>query len=200
MSASAMAKHEITRADIMALDEYAKVRRDRRRALTAVKRHRRISVGPHATFYFENYDTMWLQVHEMLYIEKGGEEQIDDELTAYNPLIPQGTELVATLMFEIEDEGQRRRVLAGLGGVEGSIELAVGDTVIEAEAESDVDRTTADGKASAVHFVHFPFTESQIAKFRDPSVRVTLAITHPAYGHLAIVPDDMRAALAGDFD
>ena len=200
MSTPVMNKHEIERADIMPLDEYAKVRRERRRALTEVKRNRRIGVGPHATFYFENYDTMWLQVHEMLFIEKGGDEQIDDELTAYNPLIPQGAELIATLMFEIEDEGQRRRVLAGLGGVEETIELMVGDTVIKAEAESDVDRTTADGKASAVHFVHFPFTESQIAKFRDPSVRVTLGITHPTYGHLAIMPEDMRAALAADFD
>ena len=195
-----MAKHEISRADIMALDEYAKVRRERRRALTEVKRHRRIGVGPHATFYFENYDTMWLQVHEMLYIEKGGDEQIDDELSAYNPLIPQGTELVATLMFEIEDETQRRKILAGLGGVEESIELTVGDAVIKAEAESDIDRTTAEGKASAVHFVHFPFTADRIAKFRDPSVRVTIGITHPSYGHLAIMPDDMRDALARDFD
>jgi len=200
MSTPTMTKHEITRADIMALDEYAKVRRERRRALTEVKRHRRIGVGPHATFYFENYDTMWSQVHEMLFIEKGGDEQIDDELNAYNPLIPKGAELVATLMFEIEDETQRRRVLADLGGVDETIELSVGDTVIKAEAESDVERTTADGKASAVHFVHFPFTEDQIARFRDPTVRVTLGITHPAYGHLAIVPEDMRAALAGDFD
>lgn len=195
-----MSKREITRADIMALDDYAKVRRERRRALTEVKRHRRIGVGPHATFYFENYDTMWHQVHEMLYIEKGGDEQIDDELSAYNPLIPQGAELVATLMFEIEDEAQRRHILAGLGGVEETIELTVGDEVIKAQAETDIDRTTAEGKASAVHFVHFPFTEGQIAKFRDPSVRITLGMTHPAYGHLAIMPEDMRAALAGDFD
>jgi len=195
-----MGKHEISRADIMPLDDYAKVRRERRRALTEVKRHRRIGVGPHATFYFENYDTMWQQVHEMLYIEKGGDEQIDDELAAYNPLIPQGTELVATLMFEIEDETQRQRLLASLGGVEETIEIVVGDSVIKAEAESDIDRTTADGKASAVHFVHFLFSENEIAKFRDSTVRVTLGITHPAYGHLAIMPDDMRAALAGDFD
>jgi hypothetical protein len=195
-----MAKHEITRADIMPLDEYAKVRRERRRALTDVKRHRRIGVGPHATFYFENYDTMWLQIHEMLYIEKGGEDQIADELTAYNPLIPKGGELVATLMFEVEDETQRRALLARLGGVEDFIELSVGDDVIKAEAETDVDRTTADGKASAVHFVHFALTESQIARFRDRSVRVTLGITHPAYGHLAILSDETRTALAGDFD
>lgn len=195
-----MSKREITRGDIMALDEYAKIRRERRRALTEVKRHRRIGVGPHATFYFENYDTMWHQVHEMLYIERGGEEQIDDELTAYNPLIPDGAELVATLMFEIDDDAQRRHVLSGLGGVEKTIEFTVGDAVIKAQAETDIDRTTADGKASAVHFVHFPFTEKQIAAFRDPAVRITLGITHPGYGHLAIVPDEMRTALAQDFE
>lgn len=196
----AMGKHEISRADIMPMSEYAKVRRERRRALTEVKRHRRVSVGPYATFYFENYDTMWQQVHEMLYIEKGGDEQIDDELNAYNPLIPQGAELIATLMFEIDDEALRQRTLAGLGGVEETIELVVGDTVIKGVAEADIDRTTADGKASAVHFVHFPFTDAQIAKFRDPSTRITLGITHPAYGHLAILPDGVRAALAEDFD
>ncbi len=91
-------------------------------------------------------------------------------------------------MFEIEDEAQRRQVLAGLGGVEETIETSVGDEAIKAEAESDVDRTTAEGKASTVHFVRFPLTDAQIAKFRDAAVRITLGITHPAYGHLAIVP------------
>jgi hypothetical protein len=195
-----MAKHEITRADIIAMDDYGKSRRDRRRALAEAKRHRRIGVGPHATFYFESYDTMWMQVHEMLYIEGGGEAQIDDELAAYNPLIPQGRELVATVMFEIADEDQRRVLLARLGGVEETLELCVGDTVIKAVAEVDIDRTTADGKTSAVHFVHFPLSDDDVARFRDPGTRVTLGITHPAYGHIAIVPEETRAALAGDFD
>ena len=195
-----MAKHEITRADIIAMDDYGKTRRERRRVIAETKRHRRIGVGPHATFYFESYDTMWMQVHEMLYIEGGGEAQIDDELSAYNPLIPQGRELVATVMFEIADENQRRGLLARLGGVEESLELCVGDAVIKAVAESDIDRTTADGKASAVHFVHFPFRDEDVARFRDPATRVTLGITHPAYGHIAIVSEEARAALAGDFD
>jgi len=153
-----MAQHKLTRADILPLDEFAKVRRAHRRALAEVKRQRRVAVGPHATFYFENRDTIWMQVHEMLFIERGGEEQIAGELEAYNPLIPDGRELVATLMFEIPDAAERRRVLAGLGGVEETIELTVADQVIKGEAERDVDRTTAEGKASAVHFVHFPFT------------------------------------------
>jgi len=195
-----MPKHEITRGDIMAMDDYAKVRRDRRHTITEVKRHRRLGVGPHATFYFESFETMWMQIHEMLFIEQGGEAQIDDELAAYNPLIPKGRELVATMMIEIDDEAQRRALLSRLGGVEATIELSLGERVIKAVAEADIDRTTADGKASAVHFVHFPFSDDDVARFRDPAVRLTLGITHVAYGHLAIVPDAMRAALAADFD
>ena len=143
---------------------------------------------------------MWMQIHEMLFIEQGGEAQIDDELAAYNPLIPKGRELVATMMIEIDDEAQRRALLSRLGGVEATIELSLGERVIKAVAEADIDRTTADGKASAVHFVHFPFSDDDVARFRDPAARLTLGITHPAYGHLAIVPDAMRAALAADFD
>src|SRR6185437_1915776 len=100
-------KRRITRADIMPLADYTRERAERRRRITEVKRKRRVAVGPFATFYFENYETMWQQIHEMLYIEKGGEEQIEDELRAYNPLIPQGNELVATVMFEIDDAVRR---------------------------------------------------------------------------------------------
>ncbi|HEX9647223.1 MAG TPA: DUF3501 family protein, partial [Alphaproteobacteria bacterium] len=163
-----MARHKLARADILPMAEFAKVRRDRRRALAEVKRHRRVAVGPHATFYFENRDTIWMQVHEMLFIERGGEAQIAGELEAYNPLIPNGRELVATVMFEIPDVALRRRVLAALGGVEETIELTVAGQAIKGEAEREIDRTTAEGKASAVHFVHFPFTPAQIAAFRDP--------------------------------
>src|SRR3546814_5679530 len=97
---------------------YAAERRDLRRDLVAKKKFRRQDVGPVCTFYFENYDTMWAQVHEMLYIEKGGEEQIEDELRAYNPLIPQGRELIATVMFEIDDPQRRKTFLSKLGGIE----------------------------------------------------------------------------------
>ena len=93
-----MPKHEITRTDIMDRAAYAAIRAERRRAVTEMKKNRRISVGPDATFYFENFETMFHQVHEMLYIEKGGEDQIADELAAYNPMIPNGRELVTTIM------------------------------------------------------------------------------------------------------
>ena len=193
-----MQKTEISRADLMPMEEYAKIRKQRRTEMSALKRDRRVACGPDATFYFESYDTMWHQVHEMLYIEKGGEDQIDDELTAYNPLIPKGRELVATLMFEIDDEVRRHKFLSGLGGVEETITLEFAGEVVKGVPEEDVDRTTADGKASSVQFIHFPFTDAQAAAFKETDSRVMLGISHSKYGHMAILPEQTRAALASD--
>jgi hypothetical protein len=195
-----MERHEITAADIMHPEDYAKVRKERRLAVTELKRHRRIAVGPDATFYFECYATMWHQIHEMLYIEKGGDDQIPDELEAYNPLIPKGRELVATLMFEVEDPARRGRLLAGLGGVEETVSLEFEGETVRAVAEDDVDRTNAAGKASSVQFLHFPFTDDQAQKFADPDTRVVLVIAHPHYAHMAALPETARQALARDFD
>jgi len=200
MDTTMAARHEITRDDIMPMEQYATERRERARALSAVKRDRRVEIGPHATLYFENYDTMWHQIHEMLYIEKGGDEQIAGELEAYNPLIPKGRELVATFMIEIPDPDRRARILAGLGGIEETITLLVAGETIAALAEADIDRTTAEGKASAIHFLHFPFTDAQIAAFRQPGAEIVVAVGHPGYRHMAIIPEAVRAALAGDFD
>ena len=194
-----MAKTEITRDDIISMDEYAKNRKERRAAISLKKRDRRVACGPDAMFYFENFDTMWHQVHEMLYIEKGGDDQIDDELSAYNPLIPNGRELVSTLMFEIEDAGRRSTFLAGLGGVEETITIEFDGEVIKGVPEEDVDRTTADGKASSVQFIHFPFTDEQAVKFKTEGQRVMMiGIAHPKYGHMAILPEATRGALAED--
>jgi len=193
-----MPKTEITRADIIPMDEYTRTRKERRSAMSVLKRDRRVSCGPDATFYFESYDTMWHQVHEMLYIEKGGEDQIADELAAYNPLIPKGRELVSTLMFEIEDENRRRAFLAGLGGVEETITLEFDDEIIKGVPEDDVDRTTADGKASSVQFIHFPFTDAQAEKFKSTDGRVVLGIGHTKYGHMAVLTDATHKALAAD--
>lgn len=192
-------KTEITRDDLMPMSEYVNVRIERRKRMSEIKRHRRVHVGPDATFYFECYETMWHQVQEMLYIEGGGEGQVDDELTAYNPLIPKGSELVATLMFEIDDPDRRATFLAGLGGVEETITLNVDGEIIKAIPEADVDRTTADGKASSIQFLHFPFTAELVEAFRKPSAQITLGIGHPKYGHIAILPEDVREALSGDF-
>ena len=195
-----MTKREITRADIMDIDAYVKVRPERKRAMAATKKNRRMEVGPFATFYFENYDTMLHQVHEMLYIERGGEDQIPDELAAYNPLIPKGSELVATVMFEIDDAVRRAGVLGRLGGVEETMSISVGDHKITGVPEADVDRTNAEGKASSVQFVHFPFTQEAAAAFKTEGAQVILGIGHENYAHMAVMPEAVRAALAADLD
>lgn len=192
-------KREITAADILSNDDYARIRDEKRAALIAIKRNRRVAVGPYATFYFENYDTMWLQVQEMLRIEKGGAEQLADELRAYNPMIPNGRELTATLMFEIDDPVRRATVLASLGGVEKTIELRFGGEVVTGQPEQDLDYTSAAGKASSVQFVHFPFTAAQLLKFRVPGTEVVLAIAHPSYGHMAMLPPAVKQELLNDF-
>jgi len=193
-------KKEITRDDIMAMSDYAAIRKQRRREVMEQKKLRRLLIGPDATAHFEDYDSMWLQVHEMLHIEKGGEEQIADELAAYNPLIPKGRELVCTVLFEIDDPDRRARFLAGLGGIEETMFIRVGGEEIMGRPEEDIDRTSASGKASSVQFIHFPFTDAQVEKFRRPGAEVLVGFKHPAYGHVAILSDETRAALAKDFD
>jgi hypothetical protein len=198
---STATKRALTRDDIMPLPEYVKVRPERRRQVTEMKKRRRVEVGPFATFYFENWHTMWHQVHEMLYIEKGGEEQIADELRAYNPLIPQGSDLVATVMFEIDDPVRRKAVLERLSGIETHMFMTVGGETIRGVPEADRENTReADGKASSIQFMHFPFTAAQKAAFRKPGAQVVLGFDHPNYGHMAVVPEAVRAALAADFD
>lgn len=193
-------RHEITRADLLPPETYAARRADERIRLREVKRLRRVEVGPFAAFYFESYETMLHQVHEMLFIEKGGEAQIADELSAYNPLVPKGAELVATLMFEIPDAERRARELARLGGVEHTVSLSFAGETMSGVSEEDVERTNAAGKASAVQFLHFPFSEAQAGKFRLPRTQVTLGIGHTNYAHMAVMPEAVREALSADLD
>jgi hypothetical protein len=189
----------ITRADILPMQEYAKVRDERRRRIAELKKNRRVHVGPDVTFYFENFETMLHQVHEMLAVEKGGEAQIEDELRAYNPLIPNGRELVATMMIEIDDPRRRDRVLRELGGIENTVALTVAGETIAAVPERDVERTTKDGKTSSVHFFKFPFSDAQAEAFREDGARVVLALSHPDYGHMAALPEVVQTTLAQDF-
>ncbi len=193
------AQRKITPADILAPGEYDQQRKSLKANLIPMKKLRRIEVGPFATFYFENYATMWLQVQEMLRIEKGGAEQIPGELAAYNPLIPQGDELIATMMLEIEDEKRRNAVLLTLGGIEESVFLEIGGDVIRATPTEYDDRTTADGKTSSVHWLRFKLTATQIAHFRNSTERVVLGVSHPHYGHMAVLSAETRVALAKDF-
>jgi hypothetical protein len=197
---NATRQKQITPADILPPAEYAKRRAAIRAETVRKKKNRRLEVGPFATFYFECFETMLQQVQEMLHIEKGGEAQVADELHAYNPLIPQGNELIATVMFEIDDPVRRGRALARLGGVEDTMFIKLGEEKIMGFAEQDQDRTTAEGKASSVQFVHFPFTREQIARFKSDGQSIIVGLEHENYAHMAVMSDAMRKELAGDFD
>ena len=192
-------RKQLTREDIIPLAEYGKTRRERRAHVTEVKKRRRVEVGPFTTFYFESYDTMWHQVHEMLWIEKGGEQQIDDELAAYNPLIPQGDELVATVMIEIDDPLRRQRTLERLGGIETTMYLSVAGDIVRGVADEDRENTRSDdNKASSVQFVKFPFTATQKQTFAAPGTQVIVGFDHPNYAHMAVMPEPVRQELGKD--
>ena len=193
------ADRRITAADIVPDAEFGAVRKARRQALLPIKRLRRVDLGPYCTFYFESFETMLFQIQEMLLIEKGGEAQLKDELAAYNPLVPNGSELVCTIMFEIDDELRRATVLARLGGIDDQFFLQVGDERVFGVPEDDIERTRDDGKTSSVHFVHFPLTEGQKAVFRDPATAISIGASHELYGHMALLSPATRAELAKDF-
>ena len=188
---------KIVPEDLLSAAEYERQRKTLKANLLPLKKLRRVEVGPFATFYFENYATMWLQVQEMLRIEKGGEEQVPGELEAYNPLIPQGEELIATMMLEIEDADRRHRTLLTLGGIEETVFMEIGGETVHATPTEYDDRTTADGKTSSVHWLRFKLSKEQIARFLTE--RVVIGISHRNYGHMAVLGDETKAALATDF-
>ena len=192
-------KKEIQKEDIMPLDVYIKNRKELRKNIVNYKKDRRIALGPYATFYFESYETMLAQVQEMLYIEKGGDEQLKDELTAYNPLIPNGKELTATLMFEIDNPVSRAAFLGKVGGIEEKIFMKIGDEMIKAIPEEDVDRTSAEGKASSVQFIHFNLTDEQIQKFKSDNADVEIGINHNEYSHSTKLSSNNIKSLSADF-
>ena len=193
-------KKEIQKNDIMPLDIYTKQRKELRKNIVDFKKNRRVSLGPYATFYFESYETMLAQVQEMLYIEKGGDEQLKDELAAYNPLIPRGSELVATLMFEIDNPVSRAAFLGRVGGIEEKVFMKIDEDIVKAVPEEDVDRTSAEGKASSVQFVHFKFTREQIEKFKSGSLKAEIGIDHKEYSHTTKLTDVTLKSLAADFN
>ena len=191
-------KKLIVKEDIMHLDVYIKNRKELRKNIVEFKKNRRIALGPYATFYFESYETMLAQVQEMLYIEKGGDEQLKDELEAYNPLIPNGKELTATLMFEIDNPILRAAFLEKVGGIEEKVFMKIGGEEIKAVPEDDVDRTSADGKASSVQFIHFKFNDEQISKFKNLS-EIEIGINHKEYSHTTKLNSSTAKSLSADF-
>ena len=192
------AARRIAREDLLPDAVFAAERKPRRAALLPAKRLRRVSLGPWVTVYFESFETMLFQIHEMLLVEKGGEEQLADELAAYNPLVPQGSELVATVMFEIDDDLRRAQILGRLGGVDDQFFIQIGEERAPGVPEGDIERNREDGKTSSVHFLHFPLTPGQVAAFRDPATTVMIGCAHPLYSHLSVLQPDTRAELTKD--
>ena len=193
-------KKVIQKQDIMPIDVYIKNRVELRKSIVEFKKDRRIALGPYATFYFESYETMLAQVQEMLYIEKGGEDQLKDELEAYNPLVPNGTELTATLMFEIDNPVSRATFLGKVGGIEENVFMKVDGEIVKAIPEKDVDRTSSEGKASSVQFIHFKFNDKQIKKIKSNSSKIELGINHNQYSHTTILNDLTLKSLSADFN
>ena len=192
-------KRSVEKEDLLSAEAYIKNRKKIRKELVEFKKNRRLQLGPYATFYFESFETMLGQIQEMLHIEKGGDEQLKDELAAYNPLVPKGNELVATLMFEIDNPITRADFLGKVGGIEEKVYLKVGEESIKASPETDVDRTSAEGKASSVQFLHFFFSDEQIKKFRDLDTEVFISIDHDLYSHKAKISANIKTSLMKDF-
>ena len=192
-------KREIEKEDLLPADVYAESRKQIRKELVEFKKNRRIALGPYATFYFESFETMVAQIQEMLHIEKGGDEQLKDELTAYNPLVPNGKELTATLMFEIDNPISRGVFLGKVGGIEEKIFMKIDNELIKAVPEDDVDRTSAEGKASSVQFIHFKFNDDQINKIKSGNINIELGIDHKEYAHTTKLTENNVKSLSADF-
>ena len=190
---------KIVKEDLLPADVYAESRKQIRKELVEFKKNRRIALGPYATFYFESFETMLAQIQEMLYIEKGGDEQLKDELTAYNPLVPNGKELTATLMFEIDNSLSRGAFLGKVGGIENKIFMKIDNEIVKATPEDDVERTSAEGKASSVHFIHFKMSDNQITKFKLGNLDIELGIDHKEYAHTTKLTEDNVKSLSADF-
>ena len=192
-------KRQIEKKDLLPSDVYVKSRKQIRKDLVEFKKDRRIALGPYATFYFESFETMVAQVQEMLHIEKGGDEQLKDELIAYNPLVPSGKELIATLMFEIDNPISRAKFLGKVGGIEEKVFMKINNEIVKAVPEADVDRTSAEGKASSVQFIHFKLNDDQISKFKSDSATIELGIDHKEYTHTTKLSENSIKSLCDDF-
>jgi hypothetical protein len=189
----------INESDILSRDEYKTQRKTLREKMVLRKRNRRLDIGPYITIYFENRDTILHQINEMVYIENGGKDQIKEEISAYKSLIPNGKELVATLMVEIDSPIKRADFLGKMGGFEENLDLTINNIVIKGNPESDVERTTAEGKASSVQFVHFEFDDDAINEFKNTNQDIIITINHNNYKHSTIMSKETKDELSKDF-
>jgi hypothetical protein len=191
---------KLDRQALWSLEDYAEARPAFRAEVMAHKKPRRVAIGPHATLYFEDFLTMKYQVQEMLRTERIFEAAgIEEELEAYNPLIPDGTNLKATFMIEYADVEERRHALARLSGIEDTVWLqGEGGEKVYAIANEDLDRSTED-KTSAVHFLRFELGPETIAAFKRGAT-ITFGIDHPEMTLTKTLTDEQVASLAGDLD
>ena len=189
----------IQETEILSRSTYIDKRKTLREKMVLRKKLRRVDIGPYITIYFENKDTIIHQINEMVYIENGGTEQIKEEIAAYKSLVPNGKELVATVMVEIDSPIKRAEFLGKMGGFEEKIEITVDNIKVEGKAELDGDRTTADGKASSVQFVHFEFNEEDINSIKKNKDKVSISINHENYKHSTMLNDSTIEELIKDF-
>lgn len=192
--------HELLAGDLLSLEEYHRQRAEFRARVLAHKRDRQVAVGPNATLYFEDRLTIQYQVQEMLRIERIFEiEAIEEELAAYNPLIPDGTNLKATFMIEYPDIAERRAALQRLRGIEDTVYMQAASMArVVAIADEDLERADED-KTSAVHFLRFEFPAQDIAELQAGS-GLKVGIDHANYSYEIDLSDNIRAALIADFD
>ena len=188
----------LRRADLFSLERYHEIRAEFRSRVLAHKRLRQVPIGPNATLYFEDRLTVQYQIQEMLRVERIFEaEAIDEELAAYNPLIPDGANFKATFMLEYEDPDERRRMLAALRGIEDRVWVEANGERIFAVADEDLDRTT-DDKTSAVHFLRFELPAGVCEALRNGAA-MRFGIEHEHYRHERGLSEESRAALVADF-
>jgi hypothetical protein len=192
--------HPLTRTDLYSLEQYAEARPDFRARVMQHKMHRRIAIGAHAALYFEDRLTIQYQVQEMLRVERIFEPAaIQEELDAYNPLIPDGANWKATFMIEYEDINERREALARLVGIEDRVWVAAaGEGRVYAIADEDLERTTED-KTSSVHFLRFQLPAQTVAALKA-GADLSMGIDHPEYGYQVTVAGEARASLLADLD
>lgn len=190
----------LTRDDLYSLEDYAKQRNDFRARVMAHKKNRSVHLGGHATLYFEDRLTIQYQIQEMLRVEKIFEpEGIEEELSSYNPLVPDGANLKATLMIEYPDVEERKRQLARLVGIEDKVWLRVdGFERVYAIADEDLERDTRD-KTSSVHFMRFEFSED-MRRAAKGGADLSAGVEHPNYAETVDpLPGSIRDALVADF-
>lgn len=193
-----MSRHEIQAEDILPIERYTQERSEHQKKIIEIKKQRRVAVGPFCHWHFENYETMLYQIQEMLWIERGGEEQIRNELDAYNPLVPKGKNLSATVMFEIEEKLEREFFLKTIGGIEHTAYIQFPGVLIQGTALSDLERSTSEGRASAVQFILFSFDDDTIRKFKKAK-QIYIGFNHPAYAYSNELTSAVHSELVRDF-